>query len=149
MEVGESSEDCGDGSISSPSLRDLVVSFYLQHNPEKVANVERILERYEGKDALLLAQLTEKYGQDPRKVQPYGKGTSIAPVTIAKGDAGCKMCASLKARIGAVERQCGMAQVRAKEQRVEKEKAQQMCQVMREQVGGHPPWLTSSERSPP
>jgi hypothetical protein len=45
--------------------RDLLVSFYQSHNPAKVAEVDKTLAKYAGKEELLFLNLAKKYNVDP------------------------------------------------------------------------------------
>jgi hypothetical protein len=47
------------------SLRDLLVNFYLEHNPSKVGSVDGILQQYKGQESMLMSKLLNKYGKDP------------------------------------------------------------------------------------
>ena len=38
-----------------------MISFYLEHNPEKLSSVDGLLERYAGKENELIRQLERKY----------------------------------------------------------------------------------------
>jgi len=45
--------------------RDILVQFYQTHNPAKVAEVDRILEKYRGKEESLFRNLAARYKLDP------------------------------------------------------------------------------------
>jgi hypothetical protein len=62
-------------SVSSehPELgtyRDRLVRFYEFYNPEKIADVDRVLEKFEGREEQMLRQLRAKYGDEPMPSQP-------------------------------------------------------------------------------
>ena len=50
--------------LSSQNLRGLLEAFYSKHNPEKLCNLDIILERYKGKEDQLIQQLKQKYGAE-------------------------------------------------------------------------------------
>ena len=39
----------------------LVTAYYSAHNPDKIKNIPKLLEKYKGKEETLLASLKEKY----------------------------------------------------------------------------------------
>jgi outer membrane murein-binding lipoprotein Lpp len=112
----------------SSSLRDVIVNFYLEHNPSKVGSVEGILQQYKGQESLLLAQLREKYGKDPlqdadgtRTSEDHPRPMSLPPLSsiinepplerrvapVAGGDAVIKVDTSRTGATGAAIRDRG------------------------------------------
>jgi hypothetical protein len=61
-------------SISSPTVnanfsgrapREILLSFYQQHNPQKVSEVDKLLEKYKGNEEQMFRNLAKKYSLDP------------------------------------------------------------------------------------
>jgi hypothetical protein len=55
----------GGGTFSSGSARDRLVSFYRQHNPSKVEEVDKLLTKYQGNEEQLFRNLAKRYNLDP------------------------------------------------------------------------------------
>ena len=47
------------------TARDIVYAFYQKYNPTKVADVDKVLQKYTGKEEQLLRNLAKKYNVDP------------------------------------------------------------------------------------
>jgi len=60
-ESSDSGSDCED-AITEEQLSHIVIAFYQKINPEKLVNVERIVQRYHGKEGSLYSQWKTKYG---------------------------------------------------------------------------------------
>lgn len=54
-----------EATVSEASLRDWVISFYLEHNPERLGSVDALLVKYAGKENELIRQLERKYEGRP------------------------------------------------------------------------------------
>jgi hypothetical protein len=55
----------GNAQVSSRSARDILYSFYQQHNPQKVAEVDKLLGKYQGNEEQMFRNLAKKYNMDP------------------------------------------------------------------------------------
>lgn len=53
------------GSFAGRTPRDMLSAFYQKYNPSKVAEVDRILLKYQGKEEQMFRQLANKYNLDP------------------------------------------------------------------------------------
>jgi hypothetical protein len=51
-------------NIGGRSVRDIVLEFYQKHNPTKVGEVDKLLEKYKGNEELMLRNLAKKYNID-------------------------------------------------------------------------------------
>jgi hypothetical protein len=45
------------------TIREHLMQFYSQHNPQKIAEIDEILERYQGQEEVLLRRLSSQYQQ--------------------------------------------------------------------------------------
>jgi hypothetical protein len=55
--------DEGMSSTTVCTIREHLVQFYSQHNPQKIAEIDEILERYQGQEEVLLQRLSAQYQQ--------------------------------------------------------------------------------------
>ena len=55
------------------SIRERVTRFYEIHNPSKLGDVDKVLEKYAGRDDELIDMLIDKYGEEPA---PVGSATA-------------------------------------------------------------------------
>jgi hypothetical protein len=84
------------GSTPAPSTakfggrnpRDLLVNFYTSHNPAKLAEVDKTLAKYAGKEDLLFLNLAKKYNVDPAQFGVNASQASVASPLPAFGAQG-------------------------------------------------------------
>lgn len=74
-------------TLTGRNPRDLLVAFYQQHNPAKIAEVEKLLEKYRGNEEQMFRNLAKKYQLDPAI---FGLAatpvlTSATPPSISSG----------------------------------------------------------------
>lgn len=67
-------------TFNGKSARELLTEFYREKNPEKVNQVDRLLEKYRGNEEALFRNLAQKYNLDPSIF-----GISSAPAPIPGG----------------------------------------------------------------
>eukprot|EP01033_Poteriospumella_lacustris_P011858 gene11858-8453_t len=60
-----------------PSVEEEIRRIFAQHNPSKISDVPELLQKYAGKEALLLEKMRKKYEQAPPK-----PATACAPTTL-------------------------------------------------------------------
>jgi len=53
------------GTIGGKSVREILLGFYQQYNPNKVAEVDKVLQKYAGQEEQLFRNLAKKYNIDP------------------------------------------------------------------------------------
>lgn len=73
----------GQQSFQGQTPRDMLLSFYQQKNPSKIAEVEKLLEKYRGNEEQMFRNLAKKYQLDASVF-----GLSAAPATSTFGAAG-------------------------------------------------------------
>ena len=76
--------DLGEQSGDTPDYRGEIHAFYEEHNPEKIDQVDRILEQWNGKEDIMLVALHEKYN----KALPPGLKTRLQASTPVKPEPG-------------------------------------------------------------
>jgi hypothetical protein len=67
-------------SSAGVAARDMLTAFYQKYNPAKVAEVDRLLEKYKGSEELMFRNLAKKYNLDPATF-----GLPPAPVSSGFG----------------------------------------------------------------
>lgn len=55
----------GEARFGGKTTREILVSFYEQHNPAQLAKVDQVLQKYAGQEEQLLMNLAKKYKLDP------------------------------------------------------------------------------------
>jgi hypothetical protein len=84
----------GGALFGGQSPRDLLTSFYQQKNPSKLAEIDKVLAKYQGNEELLFRNLCKKYNLDPSAfglpAAPAvggfgGSASSIAPSPVGFG----------------------------------------------------------------
>jgi hypothetical protein len=81
------------GSSAPPSAvtfrgktpRELLTEFYMEKNPAKVAEVDKLLSKYQGDEERMFRNLAKKYNLDPAV---FGLSTSAPPSTFGTGSTG-------------------------------------------------------------
>ncbi|KAL7553465.1 hypothetical protein ACHAWF_016746 [Thalassiosira exigua] len=63
--------------------RDILVSFYQQHNPSKMNDIDKVLTKYAGKEEQLFVNLAKKYNLDPSMFGVTAPPPTAAPSTGA------------------------------------------------------------------
>ena len=63
-------------TFNGKSARDLLIEFYHNHNPAKVDEADRLLEKYRGNEEALFRNLAKKYNLDPSM---FGLNSAPAP----------------------------------------------------------------------
>ncbi|KAJ1452047.1 hypothetical protein M885DRAFT_528078 [Pelagophyceae sp. CCMP2097] len=66
------------GAVDAAVMRDWVVAFYAEHNPEKLQSVDFILSKFAGKENELVRQLEEKYAKPPANLLDDGPAVERA-----------------------------------------------------------------------
>ena len=65
-------------------FRSRLVSFMQKYQPDKVSNVDAILQKYVGKESELMAQLVSRYGPEPLAAPNSTPATATTPVAVAE-----------------------------------------------------------------
>ena len=105
---------------SSSSLRQWVVSFYEEHNPSKVGNVDALLVKYEGKEEELVRQLERKYG--------------VVSASTCRDQQYVEEVSSLQARLGEAERQAVALRSEVSDVSVDRDKFAKLSAERREEI---------------
>ena len=76
-------------TFAGKSPREMLVSFYQQHKPEKIAEVDKLLNKYMGREDELFRNLAKKYNMDPAlfglSSQPPAPAGFGSPSTVGFG----------------------------------------------------------------
>jgi hypothetical protein len=74
-------------AISGAEIPSILNEIYRQKNPDKLAEVGSLLQKYLGKEFVLLEKICKKYGIDMQQLQAYrrGGGASQQPTTSSFG----------------------------------------------------------------
>ena len=83
----------GQGPAAAPAAvkfggrnpRDILVSFYQQHNPSKLNDIDKVLTKYAGKEEQLFLNLAKKYNLDPAMFGVSAPQPAAAPPASGSG----------------------------------------------------------------
>ena len=73
-----------DAKLSPEAIRDLLVKYYTKFDTEKLKSIDKLMDKYKGKESELIDALEKKYGKLPLDTVDNGSNVNAAPTVSSR-----------------------------------------------------------------